>query len=68
MWCAVENYNCMCHIRHVGVTYMCKKILDSNFNKVVVDKISISHEITPNLTYSHFKVNLKRDRQTACAL
>ena len=36
---------------------MCKRILDSNFNLAVIDKISNFQEIAPNFTYlqkSHF--------------
>ena len=39
MWDAVDNLNHMCH--------MCGKgILDPNFNKAVIDKISDFNEIT----------------------
>ena len=45
MWCAVDNHN---YIRHICA----KGFLDSNFDKVVIDKISHFHEIAPNFTYS----------------
>ena len=31
---------------------MCKGFLDLNFNEVVIDKISIFCQISPNFTYS----------------
>ena len=51
---AADNHNYICHT--------CAKIvLDSNFNKAVIDKISNFHEIAPNSTYSQksyfFKYN-----------
>ena len=36
MWCVVDNHNCMSNV-------CAKRFLDSNLNKRVVDKISISH-------------------------
>ena len=52
-WCAVDN---MCH--------MCaKQKLDSNFNQVVIEKMSINHEIYPKFTkIAIFKVKLKTDQ------
>ena len=43
--CAVDDPNYICHI-------CAKGLLDSNFNEVVINKILIFHEITPNSTYS----------------
>ena len=43
MWCAADNHNYMCHI-------CAKGILDLNFNKAGIDKISNFHEIAPNFT------------------
>ena len=45
MWCAEANHSYMCHI-------FAKGFLDSNFNKAVIVKISIVHEIAPDFTYS----------------
>ena len=41
MWRAVDNCNYMCHI-------CAKGFLDETLNEAFTDKISISHEITPN--------------------
>ena len=38
---------------------MCKGILDSSFNKAVIDKILNFHEIAPNLSYSQNPYFLK---------
>ena len=44
----------MCH--------MCAKgLLDLNFHKATVDKISIFHEIAPNFTYSQKSSSLKHN-------
>ena len=45
MWCATNNHNYMCHI-------CAKRLLDSNFDLAVIDKISNFQEIAPNFTYS----------------
>ena len=45
MWCATDNYSNTCHT-------CAKGFLDSNFNKVVINKISNFHKIAPNFTYS----------------
>ena len=45
MCCETNNHNDTCHTCPNG-------LLDSNFNEVAIDKISIFHEITPNITYS----------------
>ena len=45
MWCAAENHNDMCHI-------CAKDLLDSNFEKAVIYKISNFNEIAPNFTES----------------
>ena len=40
--------------------HICAKgFLDSNFNKVVIDKISIFHEIASNFIYTHKNRNFK---------
>ena len=44
MFCAADNYNCMCHT-------CAKGFLDSNFDEAVTDKISNFNEIVPNSTY-----------------
>ena len=36
MWCAADNHNYMSH--------MCKRVLDSNFNKAVIDKMGSMEE------------------------
>ena len=45
MWFAADNLQ-------LYVSHMCKRILDSNFYQVVVDKISNFHEIISYFTYS----------------
>ena len=45
MLCAADIHNYMGHICGKG-------FLDSNFNEVVIDKISNFREIAPNFTYS----------------
>ena len=45
MCCASDNYNYMCHT-------CAKKILNSGFNKAVIDKISNFHDIAANFTFS----------------
>ena len=45
MWCTAGNHNYMCHIWE-------KKILDSNCNQAVIDKIPNFQEIAPNFTNS----------------
>ena len=45
MWYTADNHNYMCHI-------CAKEVLNSNFNKAVIDKILNFHEIVPNFTYS----------------
>ena len=52
MWCASDNHNNMHHIR-------AKELLDSNFNKTVIYKISIFNEIAPNFIYSQKSQFLK---------
>ena len=64
MWCAADNHNLMCHIYAQG-------ILDSNFTSAVIDKISNSHEIAQNFTFTKlviFKVKLEKGRPTASTL
>ena len=46
IWCVVVNHNYTCHICAKGFG-------DSNLNKAVIDKISILHEIAPNITYKN---------------
>ena len=43
MWCAEDDYS---YRRHICA----KGFLDSNFDLAVLDKMSIFHEIGPNLT------------------
>ena len=45
IWYAEDNHSYRCHI-------CAKGFLDSSFNKAVIDKISIFHEIDQNFTYS----------------
>ena len=45
MWCAADNYSYTGHI-------CAKGFLDTNYNQVVIDKISNFHKIVPNFTYS----------------
>ena len=45
LWCAVVNYNYMCHICAEG-------FLDSNFNQAIINKISNFRKIAPTFTYS----------------
>ena len=46
MLSATNNHNFMCHVRAKG-------LLASNFNEVIIYKISNNfHEITSNFTYS----------------
>ena len=49
MWCAADNHNYLCHI-------CAKEFSNLNFNKAVIDKISILHEITPNFTHSQNRI------------
>ena len=38
----------------MSVTYVhAQKILDSNLNQAVIDKMSFFHEIAPNFTYKN---------------
>ena len=53
VWCAKDNHSYMRHI-------CAKGFLHSSFNQVVIDKISLFHEIAPDFTYSQksfFKYN-----------
>ena len=45
MCCAADNHNYMCHV-------CAKEYFDLNFNDAVIDKISNSHKIALNFTYS----------------
>ena len=60
-----KNHNCICHI-------CAKEFLDSNFNEVVIDKISNFHEILPNFHIFTgvviFQVYLNFVRPTASSL
>ena len=66
MLSASNNHNFMCHI-------CAKGLLASNFNEVIIYKISKNvHEITPNFTYSQkiviSYVLLEKERPTAATL
>ena len=43
MWCVADNDNDMCHT-------CVKRILNLNFNKAIINKISVLHQIAPNLS------------------
>ena len=45
MCCASDNHNYMCHT-------CAKELLNSSFNKAVIDKISNFQDIAPNFTFS----------------
>ena len=59
MWCAVDNYNHVCHI-------CTERFLNSNSNEAVINKIQLFKKLPENFTYSqklYFKYNWKEINQ-----